>query len=419
MSAQAPGSTTTAATAGPPDVNDEINPFDQVVDRLERVAYGQFQAVPSAESAGTFLPATPEDYFGINGGYGIGFKADVHPFDSMVATLDRGIGLELDQRCGQRCGVLTGRWLFAPPEVEWSPGGEPTPTLWDPWRSHSLALLDTGLDFGGGHGLRGYGIGRALPITFRGEPRVLAGGVVDVREGTGGLAGLEGTIVFNGELRKLGFAGHLSVRLIDPEGRMRCGRELRPTPRVARPEPEVAYLVMRGEKRDPSIRTEYGPPAGSNVRLVTPAQMRSAEFRFDPSAFGGPKTMRIDRQVIGTLHATVTLDILAPPGTPEQPNTFTTVNVYSFTDAEGHEVGTITAEVEMGRSFGLSFPSLTDQPAMRYGGYGRLVAGSGLFTGVEGGLSVNSAIGIRPHALSMLNVLRILDPDHRFQGFSG
>ena len=51
---------------------------------------------------------------------------------------------------------------------------------------------------------------------------------------------------------------------------------------------------------------------------------------------------------------------------------------------------------------------------MRYAGIGPIVGGTGQFEGVQGSLFVNSAIGIQPHALSMLNVLRIIDPDDRF-----
>ncbi len=98
---------------------------------------------------------------------------------------------------------------------------------------------------------------------------------------------------------------------------------------------------------------------------------------------------------------------------------FETENVYTFVDRDGGRPGSIRADVVLGRSFGLRFPGRPEQLAMRYGGFGPIVETRGPFRGVRGLVSVNSAIGIAPHALSMLNVLQLVDPEGRFRAGGG
>lgn len=399
----------------PPDVNIQTHPFDYVTALLEETTYLNALAVAAPQPEATLTPGDPSDYFGIQGGYGIALGSELRHVESAVIGPQLDTGLSLNQSVGRAFGRLVGRWFFAPEDHPWTPGVEPPPTLFDPWRRQHFVMLDTGFDFNNSrHGFRGYGMGCTFPLTVRGENRVMAGGVANLTRGFGKFAGVEATLVFNGEIRHLGFEGHISVRLIDPNGIFKSEREIAPVTDQGL-EPSGSLLVMRGQKKDSSVRTEYGPPAGDLVRLVTPAQMRSAEYRFAVGGDDGPRGQMIERQVIGSLRATVTLDILAPPGTAERPNDFSTVNVYRFTDPEGREVGTVTARVELGKSFNLTFPAIPDQPAMRYGGFGPIVEGTGFFRGVAGSLCVNSAIGIQPHALAMLNVLRFVDPDHRFR----
>jgi len=263
-----------------------------------------------------------------------------------------------------------------------------------------------------------YGLGRTWPSRSGREPRLRVGVVAAAIGGSGRLLDAQATFTLQGTLTPgLGLEAMIALRVIDPGGRLRAVRE--PGPIVSGGEDPTAgstYVVLRGQKADPSVRTEYGPPPAPDlVSLVTPAQMRSARYRFSQRSPDGLGSRVQFGQVVADLIATVTLDITAPPGTLATPNFFTTHNVYTFHDATGETLGTIVADIQLGRSFGLVFPSLPDQPAMRYGGIGPIVGSSGIFTGVEGTLFVNSAIGIAPHALSMLNVLRIEDPDGRWR----
>ena len=91
-----------------------------------------------------------------------------------------------------------------------------------------------------------------------------------------------------------------------------------------------------------------------------------------------------------------------------------------FVDENGECIGTITTGVVLGESFDLKFPALPGQPGLRFGGFGLIQEGTGYFSGVRGMLTVNSLIGIMPHALSLMHVFRIIDPDHKYRAiFNG
>jgi len=136
----------------------------------------------------------------------------------------------------------------------------------------------------------------------------------------------------------------------------------------------------------------------------------------EPSRHGrGPRAEMIVDQAIGPMEATVFFDLQAPPGTADSPVPFTTQELYTFTDSRGNTVGTISAGVVKGISFGLKFPDAPQQPGVRFAGFGPIQGGTGPFAGVQGMLTVNSLIGISPHALSLMHVLHIVDPSGKYR----
>ena len=400
-----------------PDVNVETYPFDVVQHLLDKVAYFSMFAIPTPQAAATaLLTPDPDDWFGLNGGYGLMLHSSLHGFESVVQSAS---SFHVTQTVGSTGGIMQCRWFMSLDDCEWAPGHYPPPILFDPWRPQSFVMLDCKIRLGthARDGFRGYGQGRTFPVTVNGQPQVLAGAVGNLTEGFGKFHGLAGTYVFNGTITpSLGFLGNLTCRVEDPDNQIHTERELPALAPIPDPEPGVSVIVMRGEKRDRTVRTEYGPPPASDlVSLVTPAQMRSAQFRFTQQGPQGLRSTIRREQIVADLRAAVTLDILASPGTATAPNFFTTQNVYTFYSSNGKSIGSITAEVVLGRSFGLQLPAAPEQPGMRYGGVGPIVDGTGQFSGAQGLLSVNSAIGVMPHALSMLNMLRLIDPDNRFR----
>lgn len=150
------------------------------------------------------------------------------------------------------------------------------------------------------------------------------------------------------------------------------------------------------------------------MSLITPSEMRAVEFGNPKHGRLGLRTGRRTGPVIAKMMATVYFNLLAPPGTAAMPVPFSTEEIYTFTGSDG-QAGTIEAGVQDGISFALRFAGLKDQPGVRFSGFGPITGGSGCFEGARGILTVNSLIGISPHALSLVHVLHLLDPEGRFR----
>jgi hypothetical protein len=422
------GAEGTAALRAPspplPDVNAETHPYSRVQAWLDEAVCFDLHARPrpaGREGEVTLTPEAPEDYFGIQGGYGLVVDSSLQRFETRWRP---GPVPAAEHAAGGSGGSLRSRWLVSTDAMEWSPGTEPPPAIFDPWRSQPFAMLDCEIEIGDrGDGLVGYGVGRTFPVTVAGRPRLLAAAVGTLLDGHGRFRGMDATFALNGEITEgLGFRGNVTVRAPDPEGRLRTGREVPAllSDAALPDEDDGTYLVLRGEKESARVRTVYGePPGAGRVTLVTPARMRAVAFPFTCAGRGGLRGRMVVGPEVARLQASVALDILAPAGTLQRPNDFTTRNVYTFLDARGEPVGTLEARVVLGKSFHLSFPGAPDQPAMRYGGFGPIVGATGRFEGVRGLVSLNSAIGVAPHALSMVNVVRLVDPLGRFRTGGG
>jgi hypothetical protein len=225
-------------------------------------------------------------------------------------------------------------------------------------------------------------------------------------EGAGKFKGLQGTYVLTGTITSgLGFLGNIICRVVDPDGKLRTEREIPSLRAIPDPDPEDTFIVLRGVKKDATVRTTYGPPPGDGkVSLITPAQMRSVQYNFTDRGLEGLRSeMKVGQVVISNYTATVFFDLLAPPGTANAPVPFTTHESYPFINGGGRAVGTITADIVEGVSFNLSFPAAPGQLGVRFAGFGPILGGTGPFTGVQGLLTVNSLIGISPHALSLMH----------------
>jgi hypothetical protein len=408
---------TAASSAGLPDVNFETYPFDLVQYLLDQVAHLSMFAIPAlgdAETA-TLIPDDPDDWFGLNGGYGLTIRSSLHRFDSTVHLST--VGPKVAQAVGESTGVFSCRWLLSPDDFEWSPGKYPPPTLFDPWASQRFVMLDGSITFNSEDSFHGYGVGRTFPVTVHGRPKLLVGAVGNIMEGFGKFKGLEGTYVLTGTITsQLGFLGSITCRVVDPDSKIRTEREIPPLAMRPNPDPDATFMVLRGVKKDATVRTTYGPPPGGNqVSLVTPGQMRSVRYDFTERGAGGLRSaMTVGQVIVSDYTATVFFNLQAPPGTANAPGPFTTHEVYQFVGSDGRPVGAITADIVEGVSFGLRFPAAPRQQGLRFAGFGPIVGGTGVFAGIQGMLTVNSVIGIAPHTLSLMHVLHIVGPDGEF-----
>ena len=122
-------------------------------------------------------------------------------------------------------------------------------------------------------------------------------------------------------------------------------------------------------------------------------------------------------RVIGSMRAEIRFDLFDPgaPGTALSPIPFASYNTFTFQDRDGGEIGSIVADGGEGRTFNLTLDGAPGQRALRFGGVGPLVRGTGAFEGIRGLMTDNSAVGVAPHALATTYVLRVADPDGRYR----
>lgn len=413
-----PGAGGAVATPPLPDVNAETYPFDFVQHLLDQTANMNLYSLPEHHHPEelSLTPRDSHDWFGLNGGYGIVIKNALHRFNSFVRASSPD-DLKVSQAIGESVGSMCARWLFCTADSEWTPDNEPPIAIFDPWRSQSFTMVDGEFSFGRGDSFSGYGQGRTYFMSICDQPQLLAAAVGNIMKGQGKFHGLEGTFIMTGKITPgLGFMGQISLRVVDPDGILRTERESAALTAITDPDPTSTYFVMRGEKQDRTIRTTFGPPPGDGrVSLVTPSQFRAAEFNVTNRGGGGIRTETQVGPVVCKMDATVYFDLLAPPGTAQKPVPFGTDEVYRFVDARGRELATVTARVEKGISFNLKFPSAPGQPGVRFAGFGLITGGTGAFAGAKGILTVNSLIGIAPHALTLMHVLHIVDVDGKFR----
>lgn len=324
-------------------------------------------------------------------------------------------GIEASQAVGGPAASVHIRWTVIPEGYPAAPGRRPPPTLLNPFTSQRFAMLDGELRFddGAGSGFHGFGTGRTFPAREGGERRLRIGAVIDVLEGFGAFAGLPGTVVVNGFIEPPdGLALNLMLRFVDLEGRLGTGGPLAPLQPTAEPDPDALFLVVLGEP-DPDRGTELIPgPGGSMSGASVHERLRLVRLGFELGQ-GGPRSCTELGELAGTASGRLFFDPFA--ASPGSPVAFQTrEGVFTFHDRHGCPLGTLEADVVEGRGFPLELPG-APMPVFRFGGFGPIREGSGLFAGVEGMMTLNAAISVFPRTLSNLYVFRLVDPRGRLR----
>jgi len=283
-------------------------------------------------------------------------------------------------------------------------------------------MLDGVCVFAGGRdGFRGFGTGVTYPCAA--EPdEVLVGAVGNIQEGFGKFAGLEGTYTYCGTLSaERGFLGNLMCRVVDPDGLLSGDGELTAAAAREDPEPKATYLVFRGQKRDREQRTGYRfGPAGKVTGLNVEQQLRVIQLESGENERGELRSTMSVGPVMGRMTAEISFNVFDPgaPGTGRAPIPFKSYNRYEFNDSSARVIGGFDADGSEGRTFNLALRAAPRQKALRFGGFGSIVKSSGRLVGLQGLMTDNSVVGIAPHAISTLYVIRVDDPEGRFRAWS-
>ena len=397
-----------------PDINTETYPFQVVQRLLDEAAYFNLYSVPEFSQCRSIPhPASSEDIVGFKISENLRrFKVSLHPPDS-------GQGLRLENAVGETEARFEHRWVLIPQDFAALPGKEPPPVALDLSRSQRFVMLDGRCTFeDSDDGFVGFGTGATYPVTINGQQHLLAGAVGNIMEGSGRFRGHEGTYVYCGKISQHGFIGSCLLRVMDHPGTLRTDSGLHGFSTAIPPEAGITYMVFRGQKRDRNQKTEYIMGAGGEISgLLVHQQLRAVEVDCGRSARSDVRCSAQIGPVIGSMTARITFNLLNPgaPGTGSSPIPFKSYNTYTFFDRSGEEVGTIEADGGEGRTFNLTLEGAPGQRALRFGGFGPIVKGTGYFSGIQGLMTDNSVVGIAPHALATFYVLRINDPEGRFR----
>jgi hypothetical protein len=317
---------------------------------------------------------------------------------------------------GETVGRFTGRWLLMPRDFVALPDREPPPTPLDPQSSQRFVMLDGVCRFGGGrHGFRGFGTGQTLPTTVRGQRQLLVTAIGTIVEGFGALAGHEeGTYVYCGTLAPhRGFTGNVFLRVVDRQGTLRTGGSLPPPRAQLPPEAGISYLLLRGQAvPEDSVTPRLGAD-GRPFGLIVKQGIRLLDLdSTGGGSEGSPQSTDRFGPRIGTITATIAFDPASASGTALDPVPFTNSIEFAFFDGQGGAIGSFIADSSEGRVFNAQ---LAGQPAIRFGGTGRALSGTGPFQGITGLATDNSLVAFAPHVSASVYVLRLNDPQGQFR----
>jgi hypothetical protein len=339
----------------------------------------------------------------------------LHRFASITQPPMEQTPLRARNIVGEPAGTFTHRWLVMPDNFVAVPGREPPPTPLDTTRAQRFVMLDSICTFGDGrHGFHGFGTGQTLPTTVNGQPRVLVTAVGTILEGFGKFDGHpEGTYVYCGTLTpQRGFMGNVLLRVIDRQDAFYTEHALPTLDARPDPEPEVVYIIFRGQAVPADPVTPNLGPEGRPIGLTVEQGIRLLDLDFRSSGHRGPQSTARVGQFIGRITAHVTFNPAAPGGTATDPIPFTSYDEFVFMDRQGQRIGTFTADSSEGRVFNTQ---LSGQPGIRFGGVGQILSGTGPFEGMQGLMTDNSVVVFTPHVSASVYVLRIPDPHGKFR----
>jgi len=345
-----------------------------------------------------------------------GFRHDhaIHPLRIASRVPSATAPLTARNLTGDPTGRLTDRWVFMPNASAPHPAEEPATAAFDPVHEQRFAMVDQKFVFGDGRdGFHGFGTGQTRPTETAGNS-VIATAVGTITQGFGRFAGHnEGTYVCCGIFDPtLGFAGNILLRVVDPQKTLHRTRGISELRGRSGAGNGITWLVFRGQAvPTDAVKPNIGP-AGRPVGLIVQQGLRMIDMDFtirgtrslDSAVLIGPR--------FGSITAKVVFDVNAPGGSISDPIPFTSYDEFVIADQSGRTVGSFVANTTDGRVFKTLIGG--KQPGIRFGGTGRILAGTGVFDGISGTMTDNSVVCFEPHVSASVYLLRVDDPDGRF-----
>lgn len=396
----------------PPGADPQTYDIERVHAMLTSAAYFPIFNMPNpalANHPNLLIPGLPLFMTSVD------VNEQLHRFEIEDARSCRG--MVAANRVGEPVAKVHIQWTPIPDFYVASP--ECTPPLWllNPTIPQRFCMLGGHLDFQDKDcsGVRAFGTGRTFPAIEGGETVLRIGAAINVLEGLGKFKGLQGAFVINGYIKpphELGL--NLMVRMMDPNGVLQAHSPITPLATIPDPDPDptAVFMMFLGEV-DPSKPVELIPAPdgkgllGSHVHEL----LRLVHFGFDMNTPAGLRSATKEGPIVGRVDAQLHFNPLDPaPVSPIQ----TTDGVFTFFDADGGTLGTVSANMIEGRALHTQVEGFA-MPLFRFVGFGPVLGGTGKFQGADGMMSMNSAVSVFPRTLSNLYVFRFYDPEQRFR----
>lgn len=406
-----------SSVATPPNANtaQQGAPGPEVIQRLiDQVAGFNLFVVPQGGNT------TATD---VNGLTGFVASADLHRF-SVVMERPTSRGIQATNVMGENVGRINLRWFLIPDNFVARPDRQPQQqTRLNSSISQRFVMQETTFTFGDGRdGFRSFGAGRTFPMMVGKRPRVMVGAIGNITEGFGKFRGHEGNFTVCGDLTPNGFKGNILVRIQDNDGGLRIHGDLPPIQPQPDPDPDTTYLLWTAQKgtgSDQENSASFGPD-GQLRGLNIPTELKLLELDYAVANGFQARDISIGEvfgREIGFGRGSV--PGADPAGTALSPFLFEGVARYSFFDARGKTVAAITTNVLEGRRFDMRLPGAPAAPGLRFGFFGPIVYGQGLFEDFEGMFFGATASVFNPppgdHVITHFYMARINDPQGKFR----
>ena len=343
-------------------------------------------SVPASTGSGVAIQ-------GAGGVTGVHVKESLHRFRVSTQAPTASTPTRSSNAVGEAIGAFDHRWMIIPDDFVALPDKEPPATTLDPSRSQRFAMLD-GICTFGDDGFRGFGTGTTFPTTINGQSQLLAAAVGTIVEGFGKFKDHLGTYVYCGTLNPdHGFTGSLLLRVMDLQQTLQTKRSLPTLKQQPGPEAGITYALLRGEAvpSDP-VKPNIGPD-GNPIGLIVQQGLRLQSMDAAISRRNGVQTTDSVGELVGDA-----------------------VDDFVFKNSAGEVIGKFVADTSDGRVFNVK---VAGQPGIRFGGVGRILKGEGPFAGIEGLMTDDSVVLFEPHISASVYILRIHDPQGKFQAALG
>lgn len=392
-----------------------VHPDDdpEAINRVvQQAAYFSLFSIPNPSSPSAAIPLVP-----LTTALAIGFTVHegLHRFEVREPKPNAACGFRVSKAISKDyVASVHLRMIPMPNNFEAAADRLPPPTILLPFLSQRFCALDGKLDFldSQGSGFRAFGCGRTFPATVEGTSQIRLASVLDITEGFGQLAGVQGIGIVSGEIEPpSGFAFNTLFRIIDTAGNLQARTAVKPLIPIDDPTPDTVFMPFLSEP-DPSRPLRVSPARnGKHVLIEIAEKLRLVQLNFDVGEREGIRSHTTTGPIIGTHKATLILDLTdSGPVIPA----YSRNSEFSFFDGDRNSIGSLKADLSEARVFPTKLPGLRT-PVMRIGGIAPTIEGTGQFKGPVGMVSVNGIFSLATGAVSTMYMIRLSDPLGRFQ----